>query len=166
VPSGGRNTPNGKVQLYTPELAKEICDRISKGETLSAICREERMPSPSGVVDWVNEDRNGFAAKYVYARARQLEVWADEVASLADDDSEDEKNHMAVQRARLRVDARKWLLSKLLPHRYGDKVELTGAGGGPIQHQRIDAPAKETREEWLARRPPASDKPADKRLAH
>jgi len=45
-------------------------------------------------------------------------------------------------------------------------VELTGAGGGPIQHQRIDAPAKETREEWLARRQLASDQPADRRLAH
>jgi len=74
-------------------------------------------------------------------------------------------NHMAVQRPGCGSTLVS-LLSKLLPHRYGDKVELTGAGGGPIQHQRIDAPAKETREEWLARRPPASDKPADKRLAH
>lgn len=41
----------------------------------------------------------------------------------------------AVQRNRLRVDARKWLLSKMAPKKYGDKVtqEHTGANGGAIQ---------------------------------
>lgn len=33
----------------------------------------------------------------------------------------------------LKVDARKWLLSKLMPHRFGERVEHTGAGGGPVQ---------------------------------
>ena len=41
----------------------------------------------------------------------------------------------AVQRNRLRVDARKWLLSKLAPKKYGDKLtqEHTGANGGAIE---------------------------------
>mgnify|MGYP000426269079 FL=1 len=41
----------------------------------------------------------------------------------------------AVQRNRLRVDARKWLLSKMVPKKYGDKLvqEHTGANGGAIQ---------------------------------
>ncbi|TXH58050.1 MAG: terminase small subunit protein, partial [Desulfurellales bacterium] len=40
----------------------------------------------------------------------------------------------AVARNRLRVDARKWLASKLAPKKYGDKVlnEVTGANGGAI----------------------------------
>jgi len=40
-------------------------------------------------------------------------------------------------------------------------LQVTGKDGGPIQYQGIDAPAKETREEWLARRAPAV---ADKTL--
>ncbi len=39
-----------------------------------------------------------------------------------------------VQRSRLRVDSRKWLLSKLKPERYGDKLQHSGPGGGPVQH--------------------------------
>ncbi len=38
-----------------------------------------------------------------------------------------------VQRSRLRVDTRKWILSKLAPKRYGDKLQHTGDGGGPIR---------------------------------
>ena len=35
-------------------------------------------------------------------------------------------NNEAVQRSRLRVDARKWLMSKLMPKKYGEKLELGG----------------------------------------
>lgn len=40
-----------------------------------------------------------------------------------------------VRRSQLRIDTRKWLLQKLLPARFGDRVEHTGAGGGAIQHE-------------------------------
>src|SRR5262249_57884497 len=43
------------------------------------------------------------------------------------------------------------LVGKIIP------LQVTGNDGGPIQHQGIDAPAKETREEWLAR--PAKGEP-------
>lgn len=78
-----------------------------------------------------------------------LEHWSDEVIDISDDGSNDwmERNHGEdkqstwtingehVQRSRLRVDTRKWLLSKLKPERYGDRVEHSGPQGGPIQHQ-------------------------------
>lgn len=39
-----------------------------------------------------------------------------------------------VHRSRLRVDTRKWLLSKMLPKKFGDKIEqqITGKGGAPL----------------------------------
>ena len=42
---------------------------------------------------------------------------------------------VSVQHAKLKVDTRKWLMSKMKPKKYGDKIaqELTGADGGPIQ---------------------------------
>jgi hypothetical protein len=43
------------------------------------------------------------------------------------------------------------LVGKVLP------LQVTGEGGGPIAYQNIDAPVKETRDEWLARqRAPAT----------
>ena len=45
--------------------------------------------------------------------------------------SEDGKvvtNHNVIQRDRLRVDARKWALSKMNPKKYGDKVDVTSGG--------------------------------------
>lgn len=80
-----------------------------------------------------------------YARAKQagLEVMADEIVEISDEGRHDEyiddsgamvTNQDVIARARLRVDSRKWLLSKLAPKKYGDKVtnEHTGADGGPV----------------------------------
>jgi hypothetical protein len=80
-----------------------------------------------------------------YARAKQsgMEVLADEIIEISDNSMgdwfDDKLNPEVVARARLRVDSRKWLLSKLVPKKYGDKVDLThaGPGGGPIV-QRVE----------------------------
>ena len=70
----------------------------------------------------------------VYARAReaQADCWASEIVDLADETLAD-ANHVA--KARLQIDARKWVACKLLPRKYGERVsaELTGANGGPIK---------------------------------
>jgi hypothetical protein len=58
-----------------------------------------------------------------------MDALAEDLLEIADNDDAD------VNRARLRVDTRKWLMSKIAPKRFGDKRshELTGANGGPIQ---------------------------------
>jgi hypothetical protein len=43
-----------------------------------------------------------------------------------------------VQKQSLRVDTRKWLLSKMAPKKYGDKLELTGDDKSPLTIQRIE----------------------------
>jgi hypothetical protein len=147
---GGRN---GNQPVYTPEIAKTICDRLAKGESLIRICRSPGMPAESTVRFWAAQNQHGFAEKYAFARNEQVKRWAEEIIDISDENfrlPDGSIDHGAVQAARLRVDTRKWLLSKLLPRQYGDKVELTGADGGPIQHC-LDVPAKETREQWLAR---------------
>ena len=59
---------------------------------------------------------------------------ADELLDIADGDGD-------VQRDRLRVDTRKWILSKLVPKKYGNKVtaEITGADGGPVQTEEMSS---------------------------
>jgi hypothetical protein len=139
----------GRPTAYVAELAHRICVRLADGETLAAICRDEGMPAPSTVRSWALDDREGFAT--LYSRARELQMYgiADEILEIADDGSKDVRispegretvEYEIVQRSKLKVDSRKWLLSKLLPKVYGDKIETTnttlGADGKPVDPQK------------------------------
>jgi len=115
----------GRPTTYSAEIADEICRRLAEGETLRAICRELDIPA-STVLEWVRDDRDGFSERYARARELGYEVMADEIIEIADRGSGD------WQRDRLRVDARKWLLAKALPKRYGDRVTLSGDAAAPL----------------------------------
>lgn len=120
----------GRPTLYTVEIADRICAELAGGNSLAGICRAADMPSQATVHGWVTEDRDGFSERYTRAREVQALRWADELVEIADDGSNDtytadgaEKvNHDHIQRSKLRVDTRKWLLSKMLPKIYGDRV--------------------------------------------
>jgi hypothetical protein len=66
---------------------------------------------------------------------------AQEVLELADSDvpetGEGKKDWQAIQKHKLQVDTRKWLLSKLAPKKYGDKIEVSGDPANPLV-QRIE----------------------------
>jgi hypothetical protein len=115
--------------VYTAELAHEICRRLLEGTPLKIICREEGMPSESTVRLWVLDDVEGFAALYARARLVGYHTMADDLIEIADNP---EADAAAVNRDRLKVDTRKWLLSKALPKIYGDKLETTS------KHQVVD----------------------------
>lgn len=94
------------------------------------------MPPASTVREWVIDDRDGFAAHYARARHMLAERWADEVLTIGDElppvAPDGRIDGAAVQHQRLRVDSRKWLLAKVLPKLYGDRVALDHAGGVAI----------------------------------
>lgn len=107
---------------YTVELGQEICRRLAEGESLRAICREPGMPSERIVRTWAMEHPL-FAPQYERARLIGYHGISDDILTISD---EPVGNDMAaIQRNRLRVDARKWLLSKMLPKVYGDRIEAT-----------------------------------------
>ena len=117
----------------------EILRRISHGETLTHACASNPdFPAPSTVVDWVHQNRANVAERYARARDRQIEAWSDQILDKADAAL---KNPETAHAARLAVDARKFLLSKLKPEVYGDRVEarVTGANGGPVQVEAVAA---------------------------
>jgi hypothetical protein len=81
-----------------------------------------------------------FAEQYARAKEAQVDAMGEELLDIADDVSNDVSgelgmpNGVAVQRAKLRTDTRKWLMGKLQPKKYGDKTQHTGADGvGPVQ---------------------------------
>jgi hypothetical protein len=124
-------------RLYTPEIAETILERLADGEGLNAICRSEGMPSRGAVRKWIDTDHEGFGARYMRAHAQGIALLADDLIEISDDSSQDvvelpdgrkATDHEVVARARLRVDSRKWLLSKLIPKVYGDKVDVNHSG--------------------------------------
>ena len=139
---------SGRLTDYTQDIADKICERLAKGETLRSICRSDEMPSEATVRNWALSNREGFFAQYSQAREIGYHSMADEALEISDDGTNDwvmnnadedgsavyRLNGEHVQRSRLRVDTRKWLLSKALPKVYGDKLQHTGADGeGPVQ---------------------------------
>lgn len=129
-----RDKPNGRPSDYTPEIAAQICDMISEGLSLRLICSDSTMPDKSTVFRWLGAHES-FRDQYAFARELQAELNAEEIVDISDNKEGD------VQRDRLRVDARKWVASKLLPKKYGDRVtqELTGKDGGPIETKDVSA---------------------------
>jgi hypothetical protein len=112
---------------YTPELAARILDRLEAGETLLKLCQGDDMPDEAAVRKWAREDRDGFGPRYAHAREIGYQRMADEILAIADEKSDDP------QRQRLRVDTRKWMLSKVLPKIYGDKLSVGGDKDNPLQ---------------------------------
>jgi hypothetical protein len=114
-------------------VADEICLRLSKGESLNAICKTPGMPPEQTVRNWHISDINGFAAKYAQARIAQAHRWAEEIVTLSDMPPpltpDGRYDSGAVAHQRLMVDTRKWLLAKVLPKVYGDRVSLDHGGG-------------------------------------
>jgi hypothetical protein len=136
-----RQVSAGRPCLYESEVARKILERLASGESLRSICRDERMPPPSTVRGWVLDDRDGFATAYERARMLGCYAIADEMIEIASDDAGDVRtdkegrivvNNANVQRARLQIETKRWLLSKFMPAQFGDKVELHGPGGSAL----------------------------------
>lgn len=142
--------PRGRPSVYTLEIAEEILSRLATGESLRSICRTPGMPTEAVVRGWVVDDRDGFAAPYARARDLGLDAMADEMLDISDEavgsTESGATDSGAVNRNRLRVDARKWYLSKLAPRRYGDKLDVTH--GGQVSYLLEVPPEAASPEEW------------------
>jgi hypothetical protein len=115
------------------------------GESLRQICRDPQMPSKTSVMRWLAAHKS-FSDQYARARLEQAEGFADEILEIADDSRNDwierefgrgnvveVPDREVTDRSKLRVDARKWLMSKMLPKKYGEAVLLKGDKDNPLQ---------------------------------
>ena len=111
---------------YSPDICKKICDRIATGESLRAICEDKDMPSTRGFQKWLYEYED-LVRQYTRAREDQADYFADDVVTIADDEPDP-------QRARVRIDARKWFAGQVKPKVWGAKVqnEHTDGEGNPL----------------------------------
>jgi hypothetical protein len=139
-----------------------VCERIATGELVKDVCADLEVPAVK-VYEWAAEDefRESYARareRQAHALAEQALTVADgvdpqTVAALEAVDAEEiaaqelegkaraaamkvvaSLRANVVARDRMRMDARKWLASKIAPRDYGDRqaVEVAGPGGGAI----------------------------------
>lgn len=118
----------GRPTLYNSDIAAEICEHISEGNSLRSYCEKDDTPSKASVFKWLIENKE-FSDQYARARSEQADVHADEIIDIADE------THLDPQDRRVKIDARKWVASKLKPKKYSERVqtELTGKDGGAIK---------------------------------
>lgn len=125
----------GRPSTYTKAKGRAICKLLADGWTLNQACKQLGLASRT-VRRWVL-DNDDFAPHYARAREIGYQSMADELIEISDDGRNDwmeiisksgqaidVPNKEVIDRSKLRVDTRKWLLSKALPKIYGDKVEV------------------------------------------
>jgi len=128
----------GRPSKYTPELAAEICERLSNGEPLRQICRDDHMPAWQKIYEWMARDKE-LSGSIALARDVGADAIAEEALEIIDSEPEKilTKNGYAIDSGyvtwqRNRADLRLKLLAKWHPKKYGDKTILSGDKDNPL----------------------------------
>lgn len=153
-----KNSTVGRPTRYTNKLAKEICDKIaSSSKGTKKLCAEHaHWPCQDTLFTWLKRYPE-FSEQYAQAKICQIELLVDEIMEISDDASQDQyvnelgvlvPNSPAINRARLKVDTRKWLASKLVPKVYGNKIDIQGDNSMSEELRQLsaDLDAKYTRD--------------------
>lgn len=137
----------GRPSIYSKEMGTKICNLLMQGKGLTVICRRDDTPTIQTIFNWLNPLHKShvpeFLEFYRLAREIQAEVLADQTNEIADDGTNDTYmffnkktgeyetriNYDIVARSALRVKTKQWLAAHLLPKKFSDKMELTGANG-------------------------------------
>jgi hypothetical protein len=116
----------GRPSKYTEERAEQICSRIVEGESPRSICSAADMPDKATVFRWLARYPD-FRDQYWAAKECLMITMMDEMLEIADDSSQDTlftrdgrpyANEEWIARCRLRIRARRWLMSKLALKKY------------------------------------------------
>lgn len=135
-----RIEPTAPRSMYSEILADRICEHIANGISLKKICEEVGYPTAATVQAWVNYpdeiNRPGFQDRFLKARELGYHLMADEIIQISDDSAKDKVKRWVrgkeievvdlehIQRDRLRIQTRQFILSKALPKIYGDNIKI------------------------------------------
>jgi hypothetical protein len=135
----------GRPSKYTPEIAEEIVQRLSEGEPLRQICRDDHMPEWRSIYNWMAQNEE-LSAAIAHAREIGQDAIAEDILSEISDEPERILSEGGgridsgyVQLIRARADIKLKLLAKWNPKRYGDRVALAGDAENPLK---VDVEAK------------------------
>ncbi len=121
---------NGETESFGFDVEKVllILMTMEEGLSLRAACASNDV-APSTFLRWVDADSE-LAEQYTRARGRLLDVKAEELEEIGER-AASAKTAVEVAGLRLQSDNRKWLLSKLVPKKYGEKLAVGGAEDMP-----------------------------------
>jgi hypothetical protein len=138
----------GRPSKYTQALADTICERLASGISMRTVCLDPAIPEARTLFTWMRVYPE-FLQQYTRAKAESADAIFDEMMDIADDGTNDwmeqhdkegacvgyKVNGEHVQRSRLRIDTRKWALSKLAPKKYGDNLAVNHGvqEGSPLE---------------------------------
>jgi hypothetical protein len=110
-----------------------LCEWLTAGKSLVAFCSAfPQGPARMAWFNWLRDDPT-FAECYSRAREAGADALADDCIAIADD-AEGEAEPAAVNAAKLRVNTRQWMASKLRPKVYADRVETVTSGALTVHH--------------------------------
>lgn len=145
----------GRPSKFTPAVIERICTELMQGRSLRKICQADDIPDQVNVFRHLHRDEE-FRKQYALAREVQAETLIDEITDIADDGSNDwverelkdgstivVADHEHINRSRLRVDTRKWVASKILAKKYGDRVVLEDGPPRGLEFGNLPMPAVE-----------------------
>lgn len=128
----------GRPAKYTQEIADFLCEQISTSSLgLRRLHKKypDKIPHPSIIFRWIN-DNSAFREQYRNAKELQMEFLEEELLEIADDSSNDiqivhsnsgntyeNENKEFVNRSKLRIHTRMWLMGKIKPKVYGKQAE-------------------------------------------
>jgi hypothetical protein len=139
--------PTKAVKPKTTPNKDQIIEKVLEGMAVHGLscfkaCQAAGVPNSTFML-WVGSDHS-LAERYAQARDDLIERMAQELLDLSDKDVEmshdGKKDWAAIQKHKLQVDTRKWLLSKLAPKKYGDRLAIAGDEKSPLKvEQTLDA---------------------------
>lgn len=128
--------PTGRPSIRTDEMVDEILERLSNGELLTPICRDDHMPNRGTFLAWTLNDADLFR-RYAHARELGYGVMFDETIEIADASGGDlvekpgrdgstymQVDQEVVQRSKLRIWARHEMLKRVDPRKYGERSQV------------------------------------------
>lgn len=130
----------GRPSGYSEKLADRICLEIASGRSLRSVLQDPNMPNLAMVFRWLTKHAY-FREQYEHSQFIRADRIFEDCIDIAD--GKTGPLHLAdkteliqnTQRDRLRIDTRKWFLSRMFPKKYGDlnRVQHSGDAENPIE---------------------------------
>lgn len=143
--SKAEKKPTGRPSKFSDQLFEEICERLSNGEPLRQICRDDHIPNATTVYNWLESDES-LSQRFARAREKGFDAIAESALAIADEpppttqQGGTDSGHVAW--AKNRVWTRLQLLAKWDPKRYGDKQQVEHSGSIGLANEIAQARAR------------------------
>jgi len=127
----------GYTASETEMMFRKVIKDVASGASVRSACKKDGTPSIDTFYKWLEKDKSK-AERYARATEKRAEAIFEDILNIADENHKDvyedpetgqeRTDHDVIQRSKLRVDSRKWVLAKMMPKKYGDKLDVTSDG--------------------------------------